>query len=86
MRRLAAVGLTLREKSQIGSRVTVLLPNGDLTAEQMRGLADLARRYSGGNVRATSDQNLVLRWIRSTLVGPLSRDIEAIGLVTEATE
>ncbi len=33
---------------------------GDISAEQMDGLADLADRYSFGEIRASHDQNLVL--------------------------
>ena len=36
---------------------------GDLTAQQFRGLASLVRRHTGGKIRATQEQNLVLRWI-----------------------
>ena len=36
---------------------------GDLTAQQFRGLADLVRQHTGGKIRATQEQNLVLRWI-----------------------
>ena len=36
------------------------VPPGDITGEQMDGLADLADRYSFGQIRATHDQNLVL--------------------------
>ena len=37
---------------------------GDLDAEQMRLVADLAERYSFGEVRVTHEQNLVLPWVR----------------------
>jgi len=36
------------------------VPPGDISAEQMDGLADLADRYSFGEIRASHDQNLVL--------------------------
>ena len=36
------------------------VPPGDINADQMDGLADLADRYSFGRIRATHDQNLVL--------------------------
>ena len=36
---------------------------GDLTGEQFRGLANMVRRYTGGKIRATQEQNLVLRWV-----------------------
>ena len=32
---------------------TVTCPMGDLTSDQTRALADIARRYAGGNARTT---------------------------------
>lgn len=43
--------------------VTVKLPVGDITAAQLRQLADIARRFTGGTIRTTVEQNIVLRWI-----------------------
>ena len=37
---------------------------GDATADQLDLAADLADHYSGGEVRVTHDQNLVLPWVR----------------------
>jgi sulfite reductase (ferredoxin) len=41
----------------------IKLPMGDLTADQMWVVADLAERYSNGNIRTTINQNMVIRWI-----------------------
>jgi sulfite reductase beta subunit-like hemoprotein len=46
------------------STVEVKVRRGDLTPEQLRGLAEIMRRYSGGAARTTVHQNLVLRWVR----------------------
>ncbi len=43
--------------------VTVALPLGDITATQLRALADIARRFTRETVRSTVEQNFVLRWI-----------------------
>ena len=43
--------------------VTVRLPLGDITAHQLRKLADAARRYTPEAVRTTVEQNIVLRWV-----------------------
>jgi sulfite reductase (ferredoxin) len=43
--------------------VIITLPLGDLTSEQARALADVARRFTGDTMRATADQNLLLRWV-----------------------
>ncbi len=45
------------------SVVTVALPLGDFTSRQTRALADIARRFNGGHVRLTVDQNVVFRFI-----------------------
>ncbi|MEW6097596.1 MAG: nitrite/sulfite reductase [Pseudomonadota bacterium] len=39
---------------------------GDVTAEQMEAAADLAERFSAGEIRVTHDQNLVLPWVRES--------------------
>jgi sulfite reductase (ferredoxin) len=43
--------------------VVITLPLGDLTADQARALADVARTYTGDTLRTTADQNIVLRWV-----------------------
>jgi sulfite reductase (ferredoxin) len=58
----------------------VHVPRGDLSPEQLRALADIARRYSGGWVRTTVHQNLVLRWVRDETVYEVWRQLSAIGL------
>jgi sulfite reductase beta subunit-like hemoprotein len=50
------------------STVEVKVRRGDLTPEQLRGLAEIMRRYSGGYARTTVHQNLVLRWVRADSV------------------
>ena len=37
---------------------------GDVTPEQLRGLGQIMRDYTGGYARTTVHQNLVLRWVR----------------------
>jgi sulfite reductase beta subunit-like hemoprotein len=48
--------------------VQVHVPRGDLAPDQLRALANLAREYSGGWVRTTVHQNLLLRWVRDETV------------------
>jgi sulfite reductase (NADPH) hemoprotein beta-component len=38
-------------------------PPGDVTADQMDAAADLAERYSHGELRVTHEQNLLLPWV-----------------------
>ena len=59
---------------------TVHVPLGDLSARQMRQLADAARRVNGGHVRLTVEQNVVLRWVSRTDLPALYADLVAAGL------
>lgn len=59
---------------------TICLPLGDLTAHQMRLLADIARRYNGGHARTTVEQNIVLRWISQADLPALYSALVAAGL------
>ena len=59
---------------------TITLPLGDLSGQQLRRLADLARRFVGDAVRTTVEQNIVLRWVREADLPELHRELEAIGL------
>jgi sulfite reductase (NADPH) hemoprotein beta-component len=71
----------VRPQKQDGySVVTVTLPLGDLTGAQMRVLADLALAYGDGTARVTHDQDLILRWIRTSDVRELHRRLDAAGL------
>jgi sulfite reductase (ferredoxin) len=60
--------------------VTVTCPLGDLTANQMRGLAKLADRYAGGAARLTVEQNLVFRWVSEADIPSLYSQLKAMGL------
>ncbi len=62
------------------STVEVKVRRGDLTVEQLRGLADVMRRYSGGYARTTVHQNLVLRWVRDASVYEVWRALGALEL------
>jgi sulfite reductase (NADPH) hemoprotein beta-component len=56
------------------------VPLGDLTSEQMRVLAELARAYADGTVRVTVDQNLLFRWVAVGDVRELYRRLSAASL------
>jgi sulfite reductase (ferredoxin) len=59
----------VRPQRQDGfSTVEVKIARGDLTPEQLRGLGQIARDFTGGYVRTTVQQNLVLRWVRDESV------------------
>ncbi len=51
-------------QAQPGYAMAIIrLPLGDLTSEQGRALADIARRFTGDTMRTTADQNMLLRWV-----------------------
>jgi sulfite reductase (NADPH) hemoprotein beta-component len=55
---------------------------GDMTAEQMDGVADLAESYSFGLIRASHDQNLLLADVRQDALHELWRALDALKLAT----
>ena len=60
--------------------VEVKVTRGDLTPEQLRGLAQITRTYSGGYARTTVQQNLLLRWVREESVYDVWSALVALGL------
>ncbi len=59
---------------------------GDITAEQMLFVADLAERYSNGNLRTTINQNVVIRWIPEGVIADLYDDLASRGLADPGAE
>ena len=57
-------------------------PPGDATADQMDTIADLADRFSSGEIRVGHEQNLVLPHVRQRDLPALFRALDAIGLAT----
>lgn len=60
--------------------VTLKLVVGDITAQQMRGLAQIVRRHGDHTVRLTIDQNLLLRDVALDDLPALHRELDALGL------
>jgi sulfite reductase (NADPH) hemoprotein beta-component len=58
------------------------VPPGDATAEQMDFVADLADRYSFGELRVTHEQNLVLADVKQSELFEVWTKIKAKGLAT----
>ncbi len=69
----AAVTLSLKKTG---------VPPGDVTSDQMDAIADLADRYSFGELRVTHEQNLVLADVRQSDLAELWREARALGLAT----
>ena len=68
------------QRQQGFSTVEVKIERGDLTPEQLRGLGEIMRRYTGGAARTTVHQNLVLRWVRDDSVYEVWRGLSELGL------
>ncbi len=60
--------------------VTVALPLGDITANQLRSLADIVRRFTRGTLRTTVEQNFILRWISRSDLAEIYRELDAVSL------
>ncbi|MBY0243478.1 MAG: nitrite/sulfite reductase [Burkholderiaceae bacterium] len=58
------------------------VPPGDATAEQMDFMADLADRYSFGELRITHEQNVVLADVEQSKLFALWQEVKAHGLAT----
>jgi sulfite reductase (NADPH) hemoprotein beta-component len=55
---------------------------GDATDAQMEAAADLADRFSHGELRVTHDQNLLLPWVRESELPAVFEAAKAIGFTT----
>jgi sulfite reductase (ferredoxin) len=69
-----------RQRQEGYAVAAVTLPLGDMTATQARQLANIARRFSGDNLRTTVEQNIVLRWVSEADLPDLYRELARIGL------
>ena len=73
----------IRPQRQEGyATVTVALPLGDITAQQLRDLADIVRKYTNETVRTAVEQNFVIRWVSCADLSEIYRDLKAAGLST----
>jgi sulfite reductase (ferredoxin) len=59
---------------------TVSLPLGDASADQLRGLADIARRFVKETLRTTVEQNILFRWVSEADLPEFYQAINTIGL------
>lgn len=71
----------VRPQKQAGySLVTIHLPLGDITSGRLRVVADVAEEFADGTIRATLDQNFLLRWIKDDQLTALFRVLTRAGL------
>jgi sulfite reductase (NADPH) hemoprotein beta-component len=78
----------VRDHRRLGYAIVTLslkrtgTPPGDVTADEMDAIADLADRYSFGELRVTHEQNLVLADVRQNDLHALWTRLKALGLAT----
>lgn len=53
---------------------------GDYTVDQLFELGNIADKYSNGMVRTTAQQDIVLRWIRSSDIASIYHELKGAGL------
>jgi sulfite reductase beta subunit-like hemoprotein len=70
----------MRQRQEGFSAVQIKVTRGDLSPEQLRGLADVSREFANGWMRTTMHQNLVLRWVRDEAVYDLWQALQALDL------
>jgi sulfite reductase beta subunit-like hemoprotein len=71
----------IREQKQTGyAMVTVKIPQGNLTGDQMHGLAKISRTAGDGLLRVTIDQNLVLAYVPLRTLPQVYNALGQIGL------
>ncbi len=82
------LGRNVKAHKQPGYAAVILslkktgVPPGDATAEQMDFMADLADRYSFGELRVTHEQNIVLADVKQSQLFDLWKEAKAHGLAT----
>lgn len=60
--------------------VYVTLPLGDISERQFPLLSEAARKYAGGRIRLTTEQNLVYRWVPEGHLHAFWSDLKKMGL------
>ncbi|QOV89559.1 NirA family protein [Humisphaera borealis] len=65
--------------------VGVVLPVGRITAEQMRGIADIADKFGSGMIRLTVWQNLLISDIAEADIPAVQEALAKLNLATSAT-
>jgi len=60
--------------------VTISVPLGDLSPEQMRAIADIGRTHSSDSIRFSIEQNVVLRWVSGSDLKDVYNALSTVGL------
>jgi len=78
-RRWVATNL-FRQKQAGYVAIQIRCPLGDIGVAEMRGVAQLARRFNGGRLRTMITQNLLLPWIREEWVPAVYEGLSRLGV------
>ena len=71
----------VKSQKQDGYKVVMVkLPLGDVDNNQFHQLADMSRKYAGGRMRLTHQQNLAFRWVPSESLYEVWEKLNEIGL------
>ena len=74
-------GANVRPQRQAGYNVVeIKITRGDLSPDQLRGLGQIMREYTGGSARTTVHQNFVLRWVHDDAVYDVWQRLGELGL------
>ncbi len=75
------------EQKQTGYNIVhIRCPLGDADVAQMRGIAQIAKRFCGGRIRTTIAQNFLLRWVPDHCLGSVYKELEKIKLAFDGAE
>ena len=66
--------------------VNVRCPLGDIDPPQMRALAKISRAFSGGRLRTTISQNILLHWVPEKSLKALYAQLMPLGLALKGAE
>ncbi len=71
---------TQRPQSDGYFMLRIKIPNGDLTTQQLKVIAELAQRYGQGLADITDRQNIQLHWLRIESIPPIEKALAEVGL------
>ncbi|MBI4970978.1 MAG: nitrite/sulfite reductase [Candidatus Omnitrophica bacterium] len=74
------------QKQRGYAAVFVRCPLGNLTSTDFRVLAEISREFSGGNIRTTISQNMILRWVHESDLVELYDALNREGLASCCAE
>lgn len=75
------IDTNVADQRQAGyATAVVTLPLGDISADQLRSLADIVRKFTNGTIRTTVDQNFLIRWVSKADIPALFEELNAVGL------